>query len=37
MLTINADEHPLMRHFHKPADEKRMVSAVNRTVRFDSK
>ena len=25
MLTINADEHPLMREFHKPADEKRMV------------
>ena len=25
MLTINADEHPLMRLFHKPADEKRMV------------
>lgn len=25
MLTINADEHPLMRQFHKPMDEKRMV------------
>jgi len=25
MLTINADTHPLMRQFHKPADEKRMV------------
>ena len=25
MLTINADEHPLMQMFHKPADEKRMV------------
>lgn len=25
MLTINADEHPLMRRFHKPEDEKRMV------------
>ena len=25
MLTINADEHALMRNFHKPADEKRMV------------
>ena len=25
MLTINATDHPLMRHFHKPADEKRMV------------
>lgn len=25
MLTINADEHGLMRNFHKPGDEKRMV------------
>lgn len=25
MLTINADHHPLMRQFHKPDDEKRMV------------
>lgn len=25
MLTINADEHPLMRRFHKPEDEKRMI------------
>ncbi|MBK8321259.1 MAG: SOS response-associated peptidase family protein [Betaproteobacteria bacterium] len=25
MLTINADSHELMRHFHAPADEKRMV------------
>lgn len=25
MLTINADQHPLMRNFHKPDDEKRMV------------
>ena len=25
MLTINADYHPLMQNFHKPADEKRMV------------
>ena len=25
MLTINADEHPLMKQFHKPSDEKRMV------------
>jgi len=25
MLTINAAEHPLMRRFHKPTDEKRMV------------
>ncbi|MFN3415899.1 MAG: SOS response-associated peptidase [Caldimonas sp.] len=25
MLTVNADDHPLMRRFHKPGDEKRMV------------
>lgn len=25
MLTTNADKHPLMSQFHKPADEKRMV------------
>ncbi|HEX9171814.1 MAG TPA: SOS response-associated peptidase family protein [Telluria sp.] len=25
MLTVNADEHPLMRRFHKPGEEKRMV------------
>lgn len=25
MLTINADQHPLMRQFHKPDDEKRSV------------
>jgi putative SOS response-associated peptidase YedK len=25
MLTINADGHILMRQFHKPADEKRMI------------
>jgi len=25
MLTINADDHALMRNFHKPTDEKRMV------------
>lgn len=25
MLTINADTHPVMRNFHKPEDEKRMV------------
>ena len=25
MLTINADAHPLMRNFHRPEDEKRMV------------
>ncbi len=25
MLTINADDHPLMHNFHRPEDEKRMV------------
>jgi len=25
MLTVNAEDHPLMRLFHKPTDEKRMV------------
>lgn len=25
MLTINADAHPVMRRFHRPADEKRML------------
>ena len=25
MLTVNAAEHELMRNFHKPEDEKRMV------------
>jgi putative SOS response-associated peptidase YedK len=25
MLTVNADEHPLMKRMHKPEDEKRMV------------
>ncbi|WP_421560501.1 SOS response-associated peptidase [Pseudomonas sivasensis] len=25
MLTINADDHPFMRNYHKPQDEKRMV------------
>ncbi|GBG14401.1 uncharacterized protein NMK_2000 [Novimethylophilus kurashikiensis] len=25
MLTVNADDHPFMRNFHKPGDEKRMI------------
>jgi len=29
MLTINADQHALMRQFHKPADEKRMVAILH--------
>ena len=28
MLTINAQSHPLMNQFHKPADEKRMVAIL---------
>lgn len=31
MLTINADAHPLMREFHKPGDEKRMVVILPET------
>lgn len=34
MLTVNADDHPLMRLFHKPADEKRMV-VILRQDRYD--
>jgi len=29
MLTINADDHPLMRRFHKPGDEKRSVVVLD--------
>lgn len=28
MLTINADDHPLLMRFHKPGDEKRMVVII---------
>jgi putative SOS response-associated peptidase YedK len=28
MLTLNADAHPLMRRFHRPAEEKRSVAVV---------
>ena len=31
MLTINADAHPLMKHLHKPQDEKRMVVILQET------
>jgi putative SOS response-associated peptidase YedK len=30
MLTVNADSHPLMKQFHKPTDEKRMVVVLQR-------
>ena len=29
MLTVNADGHPIMKRFHKPGDEKRMVVIVD--------
>ena len=29
MLTVNADEHPFMRQYHKPEDEKWMVVILN--------
>jgi putative SOS response-associated peptidase YedK len=29
MLTVNADDHPLMKRFHKPGEEKRMVVILN--------
>ena len=31
MLTVNADDHPLMNRFHSPADEKRMVVILDRS------
>jgi len=30
-LTVNADEHPLMRNFHRQEDEKRMVVILEET------
>jgi len=35
MLTINADDHPLMRRMHKPDDEKRMV-VILRPEQYDA-
>lgn len=32
MLTVNADEHPLMNRFHRPGDEKRSVVIVPRVA-----
>ena len=29
MLTVNADDHPFMRRFHRPEDEKRMVAVLS--------
>ena len=31
MLTVNADAHPLMRRFHRPGDEKRIVVILDPT------
>ena len=31
MLTSNADDHSVMRQFHKPDDKKRMVVILNET------
>jgi len=30
MVTVNAADHPLMKHFHKPTDEKRSVVVLDR-------
>ncbi|WP_137887708.1 SOS response-associated peptidase [Pseudomonas sp. 2FE] len=35
MLTVNADEHPLMRNYHKATDEKRMVVILPNGVHQD--
>lgn len=35
MLTVNATDHPLMRNFHKPGDEKRMVVILGETAYDD--
>lgn len=35
LLTVNADTHPLMRHMHRPGEEKRMVVALPRAAHDD--
>jgi putative SOS response-associated peptidase YedK len=35
MLTINADDHPLMKRFHKPEDEKRSI-VILRPEQYDA-
>lgn len=35
MLTISADDHSLMRNFHRPEDEKRMVVVLDE-AEFDA-
>lgn len=34
MLTVNANDHPVMRQFHKPEDEKRSVVIVDDPVQW---
>ncbi|WP_329958919.1 hypothetical protein [Paraburkholderia sejongensis] len=35
MLTLNADEHPLMKRFHKPGAEKRGVVVLPQSEHLD--
>lgn len=35
MLTINTDQHPFMREFHKPTDEKRSIIVIPEDLRQD--
>src|SRR5690606_10322788 len=35
MLTINADQHPLMKNFHKPGAEKRSIIVIPEQLRED--
>ncbi len=35
MLTINADDHPFMKQFHKPNDEKRSIVVISKGRRKD--
>ncbi|WP_375542248.1 hypothetical protein [Paraburkholderia sp. CNPSo 3274] len=35
MITVNAAEHPLMKRFHKPGDEKRSVVIIPPTAYED--
>ena len=35
MLTVNADDHPVMKHFHKPNDEKRSIVVLNDSDYFN--
>ncbi len=35
MLTMNAEHHSLMSHFHKPEDEKRSIIVIPNELRDD--